>query len=167
MIQKKICLLGASGVGKTSLIRQFVESIFSDKYLTTIGVKVDKKSVEVNGQEVKLMLWDIEGNDRYHMFQEKYLRGASAYIIVVDQTRSPSLIEGIDIHTLLQQNHDCPTVLAINKSDLTENWHWGEKELNDYKSLFDFSYHTSAKTGDNVETMFSELAERLLRESVQ
>lgn len=167
MMQKKVCLLGASGVGKTSLVRQFVESIFSEKYLTTIGVKVDKKSVTVGDHEVKLMLWDIEGNDRYHVFQEKYLRGAAAYIVVVDQTRSPSLIEGIDIHTLLQQNHNCPTVLAINKSDLQESWHWGEKELNDYKALFDLSYHTSAKTGDNVELMFTELAERLLSEVTQ
>jgi len=62
MIQKKICMIGASGVGKTSLIAKFVHSMFSDKYLTTVGVKIDKKTVSVDGAEVMLMIWDLEGN---------------------------------------------------------------------------------------------------------
>ncbi|MDN4500820.1 Rab family GTPase [Alteromonadaceae bacterium BrNp21-10] len=164
MIQKKICLLGTSGVGKTSLIRQYVEGIFDKKYLTTIGVKIDKKLVQLEHQNVQFMLWDIEGADRYSVFQERYLRGAAAYIIVVDQSRSPSLIEGMDIHTLVRQVHPCPTVLAINKSDLETRWHWNSKELADYKELFDLSFHTSAKTGEQVELMFTELAELLTKE---
>ncbi|MEP2652993.1 MAG: Rab family GTPase, partial [Paraglaciecola sp.] len=92
MMQKKICLLGSSGVGKTSLIKQYVEGIFSEKYLTSIGVKIDKKQVETESGQVKLMIWDIEGIDRYCGFQPKYLRGAAAYIIVSDQTRSQSLL---------------------------------------------------------------------------
>ncbi|MGJ8679827.1 Rab family GTPase, partial [Paraglaciecola sp.] len=63
MIQKKICILGASGVGKTSLIKQYVEGIFSEKYLTSIGVKIDKKIVELDSSSVQLMIWDIEGID--------------------------------------------------------------------------------------------------------
>ncbi|WP_438865486.1 Rab family GTPase [Neptunicella sp.] len=164
MIQKKICLFGASGVGKTSLISQFVQGIFSDKYLTTIGVKVDKKLIECEQQQVQLMLWDIEGTDRYSVFQERYLRGASAYIIVVDQTRTSSLIEGIDIHSLAKQVNGCPTVLAVNKSDLEQHWHWNERQLTDYQALFDLSFNTSAKTGDNVELMFQQLAELLVAE---
>ena len=88
MIQKKICMLGASGVGKTSLVKQYVEGIFSEKYLTSIGVKIDKKQIETAKHTVQLMIWDIEGIDRYCGFQAKYLRGASAFIIVTDHTRS-------------------------------------------------------------------------------
>lgn len=162
MIQKKICLLGASSVGKTSLVKQFVEGIFNEKYLTTIGVKVDKKRVEVDGKSVQLMLWDIEGNDQYNVFQERYLRGAAGYIIVVDHTRSSSLLEGIDIHTLARQVTSAPAILVINKSDLPKQWHWQDKELEQYKDIFDHQFSTSAKTGEQVENMFHTMAKLTL-----
>ena len=111
MIQKKICLLGASSVGKTSLIRQFVDGIFNERYLTTIGVKVDKKLVEHNGEQIQFILWDIEGNDRYNLFQERYLRGAAAYIIVVDQTRMSSFLDGMTVQELAKNAVDCLAVL--------------------------------------------------------
>ncbi|GHE86397.1 hypothetical protein GCM10011501_14460 [Thalassotalea profundi] len=145
MIQKKICLLGASSVGKTSLVKQFVEGIFNEKYLTTIGVKVDKKLVEVNDQSVQLMLWDIEGNDQYNVFQERYLRGAAGYIIVVDHTRSSSLLEGIDIHTLARQVTSAPAILVINKSDLPKQWHWQDYELEQYKDILIINFQQVLK----------------------
>lgn len=164
MIQKKVCLLGATGVGKTSLVKQFVEGIFSEKYLTSIGVKVDKKVVELASEKVQLMLWDIEGIDRYCGFQPKYLRGASAYIIVTDQTRSQSLIEGMEIHNQCRNITNVPAVLAINKSDLDVAWHWSEGELNGYSEQFEKCFTTSAKTGQQVNLLFEFLAELLLKE---
>ena len=65
MIKKKICMLGAFAVGKTSLVQRFVNSIFSEKYQTTIGVKIDQKLVQTGDTEVNLMLWDIHGEDNY------------------------------------------------------------------------------------------------------
>ena len=112
MIQKKVCILGPTGVGKTSLVKQFVESIFSEKYKTTIGVKIDKKQVNKEGRGVQLLLWDLEGIDRYCGFNPRYLRGASAYIIVVDQTRSQSLLEGIEILEMAKEHYpDIPAFL--------------------------------------------------------
>lgn len=163
MIQKKVCLLGASGVGKTSLVKQFVEGIFSDKYLTTIGVKIDKKVVSFESEQVQFMLWDIEGNDRYNVFQDRYLRGASSYIIVVDHTRSSSLMEGIDIHTRARQVSDCPAVLAVNKTDLYASVNWNSDDVSRYSALFDLNFCTSAKTGAQVEEMFSDLGALLLK----
>lgn len=162
MIQKKICLLGATGVGKTSLVKQYVEGIFSEKYLTSIGVKIDKKDVSLESETLQLMLWDIEGIDRYCGFQAKYLRGASAYILVVDQTRSQSLTEGEEIQALIKQVVDIPGILAINKSDLPETWHWSENEIDQIKTNFTFSCYTSAKTGEGVENLFSSLAALLV-----
>ncbi|MEP1385797.1 MAG: Rab family GTPase [Paraglaciecola sp.] len=159
MMQKKVCLLGASGVGKTSLIKQYVEGIFSEKYLTSIGVKIDKKQVETKSGPVKLMIWDIEGIDRYCGFQPKYLRGASAYIIVSDQTRSQSLLEGVEIQKMIKEVTDIPGLLAINKSDLPEAWHWSQKELEEIQSGYEKTFYTSAKTGENVENMFTHLAQ--------
>lgn len=158
MIQKKVCLLGATGVGKTSLVKQFVEGIFSEKYLTSIGVKIDKKDVILADETVQLMLWDIEGIDRYCGFQAKYLRGAAAYILVVDQTRSQSMTEGIEIQAMIREVADIPGVLAINKADLPATWHWSEKEIDHIKADFALSFCTSAKTGEGIELMFSRLA---------
>lgn len=158
MIQKKICLLGATGVGKTSLVKQYVEGIFSEKYLTSIGVKIDKKQIETGEQTVQFMLWDIEGIDRYCGFQAKYLRGASAFIIVTDHTRSQSLVEGLDILKMVKEVTNVPGVLAINKTDLTASWHWSDAELDTFKQSFNQCFNTSAKTGSGVETMFTHLA---------
>jgi small GTP-binding protein len=165
VIQKKICLLGASSVGKTSLVKKFVEGIFNEKYLTSIGVKVDKKLVSVNSQEVQLMLWDIEGYDRYNVFQEKYLRGAAGYIIVVDQTRKTSLLEGVDIHTLVRELTNVPSILAINKNDLQANGLLEDHNINQFLELFDRQFNTSAKTGNNVEELFQSIAELTLKDN--
>ena len=162
MIQKKVCLLGATGVGKTSLVKQFVEGIFSERYLTSIGVKVDKKLISLGDEQIQFMLWDIEGIDRYCGFQPKYLRGASAYIIVTDKSRSQSLIEGMEINRLAREVTDVPAILAINKSDLDENWHWSTEELAAHSEQFINCFATSAKTGDQVEEMFEFLARHLL-----
>ena len=157
-MQKKICLLGASAVGKTSLVKQFVQGIFSEKYLTSIGVKVDKKVVDLIDKQVQLMIWDLEGIDRYCGFQAKYLRGASAYAIITDQTRSQSLVEGMEIHRLAREVTDAPAILIINKADLDVAWHWNEKELHGYSQEFSASFNTSAKTGNQVEDMFHCIA---------
>ncbi len=159
MIQKKVCILGPTGVGKTSLIKQFVEGIFSDKYKTTIGVKIDKKHLSNGELDVQLLLWDLEGIDRYCGFNPRYLRGASAYIVVVDQTRSQSLLEGMEILALAQEHYpDIPAFFVINKTDLAASWHWSEEELESYVEKFQSVIKTSAKTGENVENLFSTIA---------
>ncbi|MBZ2161305.1 Rab family GTPase [Alteromonas stellipolaris] len=159
MIQKKVCILGPTGVGKTSLVKQFVESIFSEKYKTTIGVKIDKKQVNKDGRGVQLLLWDLEGIDRYCGFNPRYLRGASAYIIVVDQTRSQSLLEGIEILEMAREHYpDIPAFFVVNKTDLPSSWHWSEEELASYAKKFESLTKTSAKTGENVENLFSTIA---------
>src|SRR5215210_9350570 len=91
MIQKKICMLGTFAVGKTSLVQRFVESIYSDKYHTTVGVKIDKKLVKSGEQEVNLLLWDIQGEDGVQKLRSSYLRGAAGYILVIDGTRRATL----------------------------------------------------------------------------
>ena len=160
MIQKKICLLGPTGVGKTSLVRQFVDGIFSEKYLTTIGVKIDKKEVTAGGKTAQLLIWDIEGVDRYCGFNPRYMRGAAAFVIVVDQTRSQSLLEGMDIYESARAEFpDTPAFFVVNKADLPSEWYWSEDEVAERENLFSAAIKTSAKTGENVERLFQELAE--------
>lgn len=162
MIQKKVCMLGASAVGKTSLVKKFVEGIFSEKYLTSIGVKVDKKRVDLAEDTVQLMLWDIEGVDRYSGFNPRYLRGAAAAIIVVDQTRPQSLEDGLEILRMTKENGDIPVFLVVNKNDLPASKLWNCPSESDFISSFDDLFKTSAKSGDGVDQMFTEVAQKII-----
>lgn len=166
MIQKKICMLGASGVGKTSLVKQYVDGIFSDKYLTSIGVKVDKKIVTLDETQVQLILWDIEGVDRYAGFNTKYIRGAAAAIIVVDQTRPQSLHDGLEICRMTKAVKDIPVVLVLNKNDLPASELWEHADRNEVASLFMKKFQTSAKTGAGVEELFQDVAKITLYQEV-
>lgn len=162
MLQKKICLLGAFSVGKTSLIKRFVSSLFDEKYLTTLGVKIDKKIVSVEEKEVMLMIWDLAGEDDYNTLKVNHLRGAAGYILVVDGTRPKSLEVALSVQERAQETlGDVPFVIALNKTDLVDEWSLDAQRLEELEKQF-VVLKTSAKTGDNVELLFSELAARML-----
>ena len=93
IVQKKICMLGSFSVGKTSLVRQFVEGQFTDKYLSTIGVKVSRKTVERPQSQLKFLIWDLAGGDDFTQVGNNYLRGAKGALIVCDLTRAETLAE--------------------------------------------------------------------------
>ena len=162
MLQKKICMLGAFSVGKTSLVRQFVSSIFDDKYLTTVGVKIDKKEVNVQGQDVKLMLWDLAGEDAYNKINPNQLRGASGSIIVIDGTRPNTLEVGSELIQFAQQHtNGAPLVIALNKADLKDDWLITTEATETLASEHEV-LETSALNGQNVEALFQRLTEKML-----
>lgn len=159
MIQKKICLLGGFGVGKTSLVSRFVHSMFSDKYLTTIGVKIEKKSVDIDDTRVELVIWDIYGHDDFQKLQVSYLRGAGGYVLVADGTRRATLNAVFEVHQLAREAlGKIPFVLAINKADLRDQWEIDKVTVDALIRAGWPVVQTSAKTGDSVEEMFSRLA---------
>lgn len=163
MIQKKIALLGAPGVGKTSLVRQFVESLFDEKYLTTIGVKVDKKQVRVHEKDVTLMLWDVAGAEETFSVPSSYVRGAAGYLLVVDGTRPDTVARALDIVDQVQREiGDLPFVLVQNKIDLDDLWRVGDGDLALFAPFGPPTIRTSARTGAGVEDAFLRLAERIL-----
>ena len=96
-LKKKICMLGVYHVGKTSLVRSFVYSIFEDQYLSIVGVKIDKKQVEIEGQPMEFLLWDIAGEDDHFSVPLSYLRGASGYLLVIDGTRRATFDQALDL----------------------------------------------------------------------
>ncbi len=164
MIQKKVCMIGASGVGKTSLVAKFVHSMFSDKYLTTVGVKIDKKTVAVDGAEVMLMIWDLAGDDDYQRLQTSYLRGTSGYLLVADGTRAVTLDQVLEIQRRVAEavGAQVPFLLALNKADLVNQWEIDEKRMADLETRGWKSFKTSAKEGASVEEVFVELGRRML-----
>lgn len=167
MIQKKICMLGSFSVGKTSLVARFVSSVFSDKYLTTVGVKIDKKALTVGGVDVTLMLWDIYGDDDFQKLRMSYLRGASGYLLVVDGTRRATLDIALQVHqAVLEQVGPLPFILCLNKADLRDQWEI-DLDLVAARARDDgwVVIETSAKLGVGVDEAFSRLTARMLSES--
>ena len=166
MVKKKICMIGAFAVGKTSLVEQHVHSIFSEKYHTTVGVKIDKKTMVVSGRQIDLIIWDLYGEDEFQTVQMSYLRGSSGALYVVDGTRR----ETLDIAMKLKARADravgpLPVVFALNKCDLEYRW---ELTAEDTRRLADDgipAIQTSAKTGSTVEAAFRALARRMLEVS--
>jgi len=163
MIKKKICMLGAFSVGKTSLVQRFVKSIFSDKYLTTVGVKIDKKSVTVNEKDIDLILWDIYGEDDFQSVQTSYVRGSSGYFLVIDGTRRNTLNTAMNIQKRVEEAiGKVPFVLVFNKADIENEWEIDKETIDRISGDGLNIIKTSAKTGMGVEEAFMLLTEKML-----
>lgn len=163
MIRKKVCMLGAYAVGKTSLVRRFVEDRFSDRYETTIGVRILKKEVVIGDVHVHLLLWDLHGDDDFQALRTSYLRGASGYFLVADGTRAETLLRA---EKLFDRAADAlgsaPFLLLVNKSDLGGQWELAA-DFEERLGAAGWSVRrTSAKTGEGVEEAFLELTRRML-----
>ena len=159
MIRKKILLLGDFSVGKTSLVKRYIDGTFDDKYLTTIGVKISKKHLTLKGVECELLIWDIEGSTPSKKISLGYYRGASGAIFVTDLTRKET-VEGLESHKdiFLLENPDAKFVVAHNKSDMLSEIARDKMNVNIDKN----SFLTSAKNGENVEELFTTLMENML-----
>ncbi|MCC6968494.1 MAG: GTP-binding protein [Nitrospira sp.] len=163
MIEKKICMLGAFAVGKTSLVRRFVSSCFSEQYHTTIGVTVDKRSTTIDGTPLTMVLWDLYGEDEFQKLRASYLRGSSGYLLVLDGMRRATL----DIALHIQERATdtlgpVPFVVLINKHDRRAEWDITEQDLAQLTQRGWSFVMSSAKTGQGVEDAFATLARAML-----
>jgi small GTP-binding protein len=155
MIQKKVCLLGASAVGKTSLVSRFVRGVFHEKYLTTVGVKIDQRQVSTPAAEFNLVIWDLNGEDRFQPVQTSYLRGMGGYLLVADGTRSQTLETALELHErVLQQQGKLPHVLLLNKSDLVSEWNVDAATEARLNAAGFTVMRTSARDGSGVAEAF-------------
>ncbi len=161
----KIIMLGDFSVGKTSLIRRYVDNAFDEAYLTTIGVRVSQKTVPATGNRpaASLLIWDIAGNDGLSTVLNQYIKGSSGAIITGDVTRKETLAYMNKYHAIFKEI--CPgkpIVFALNKSDLLNGnsspayMARFKKEIEDTTGFKVFS--SSAKTGESVEQIFTEIA---------
>ena len=166
IVQKKICLLGDFSVGKTSLIRRFIHSIFSEDYITTLGVHISKKEVELEADSrMRLLIWDVAGENGFDKVADSYLRGAAGLIIVADVSRAETLRSPSRYFEKFKNiNPEGVVLLAVNKWDLLDELpietipeDAGALGLAPETPFF----KTSAKTGENVEDMFLTMARSL------
>ncbi|NER96327.1 MAG: GTP-binding protein [Symploca sp. SIO1B1] len=159
-------MIGDFGVGKTSLIRRFVERQFSDQYLSTVGVKISRKTVELTEsttQKIQLLIWDLEGHTKFKAIAPSYLKGASGAIVVGDVTRQETIDNLPERAQLfLDVNPKGVMIFALNKYDLID-----EEKLAKIPKFQDIeqvitTYSTSAKTGSHVDEIFQKLAYGML-----
>ena len=175
---RKICLLGDFAVGKTSLVSRYVHNIFSDRYLTTVGVKIDTRIIELTpnaakpdtqmGEQaggtplrsIKLVLWDLAGAANLNAPARAYIQGAHGFLAVCDGTRRATLNTALALlNSAREQIGTRPAVLLVNKQDLYESWEVDQDSLDSARSRVANVLATSAKSGANVDRAFRLLAE--------
>ncbi len=136
-------------------MRQFVHTIFDEKYHSTIGVLIEKKEIPVGERIVNLMIWDVAGEEEFQEIPTSFIKGAAGCLIVADGTRPETLDTGEIIRERVRETlGDVPQILLVNKCDLEDQW----APPDDLRAFI----ATSAKNGQGVEDAFSELAERVL-----
>jgi len=160
MLVKKICMIGDFAVGKTSLVARFVHTVFSDKYLTTVGVKIDTKALTLeDARQCKLILWDIAGSSALTTVERSYLKGAAGYLLVVDGTRRSTLDAARQLHAQVRETMgELPFQVLINKADLSEQWEIGDDDIKELERAGWPVTRSSAKSGAGVEDSFKALA---------
>jgi small GTP-binding protein len=160
VISKKVCMLGDFAVGKTSLVRRFVEGRFDDRYLSTIGVKISRKTVELAEKTWALILWDLAGGNGIDRMLPSYLQGVAAALVVCDLTRRATLDVCPQYHRHLQQANPAAPVLVVgNKLDLDAERVVPDSDLAQVCAQYGWSFTlTSAKTGHGVEDLFRQIA---------
>ncbi len=170
-LKMKVCLLGDGAVGKTSLIRRFVDNMFNEDYLLTIGTRTSKKKVIIKKPEIQkefnitFIIWDIMGQISFRkLLHPTYLKGAKGALLVCDLTRKETL-EHLDdwIDSLYVEGRVMPSIFLANKSDRGAELTFGVDEIESVATAYDSPYYiTSAKTGVNVEDAFKTLGERMI-----
>lgn len=162
-ILKKICMLGDFAVGKTSMIRRYVLDEFDDRYITTLGTKITKKSIAVGNVDFTFQIWDIIGNIQYHKIQSQYYKGSDGAFVIFDITRYDTF-ENVSqwADAFLKVAPKSKFVFIANKVDLEPTFEYGEL-MQGLADVYDAStFAASAKTGTNVEIAFRALAEDIL-----
>ena len=163
VLQKKVCLLGAFAVGKTSLVARFVKGIFSEKYISTIGVKIDRKTLKTGDTTLNMMLWDIFGESAERKVPTTYIRSASAYLLVIDGSRPSSIDVARELHERMSKEvGNVPFVVLLNKFDLKDKWQLSPKDVEAMQDDGWDYFFTSALTGENVDAAFTCLAEKII-----
>ena len=153
-------------VGKTSIVRRFVENKFSTDYRATIGLNILAHTIKFYGNEIVFSLWDVGAQEYFKRSRKTYYQGAQAAVIVYDLTNKDSFINVenwiVELNKFLG-DRVIPVVIVGNKLDLTESrvidYQFAMKMINDlsnktYKGGISY-IETSALTGDNVEDAFS------------
>jgi len=160
----KVCLLGESGVGKSSIVLRFVSDSFKSALESTIGASFMTKRLEVDDVSYQFQIWDTAGQEKYRSLSPMYYRGAAAAIIVYDVTREATFRTVKDWVRELKRNCTADMVIAIagNKCDLNDLREVRARDAEEYaQSIGALFIETSALSAVNVPQLFTAIAEGL------
>jgi small GTP-binding protein len=169
-ISSKVCIVGDFAVGKTSVVERFVNNHFSDKYLSTVGVKIDTREIELADMNVlhKLVIWDVAGTENFGDKEFAYLRGAAGIIFVADGTRPTTLGSAEKLRRQINDRFgDAPAVMLVNKGDMTHEWDVSDQRTTTLQEQFDSVYRTSAKTGEEVDAAMERLSRLIINKDMR
>ncbi len=162
----KICLVGEGAVGKTCLIRRFIHDQFDDRYISTLGAKVSKKELRIDADgtpvDVDMTIWDIMGEKGFReLLKEAYFHGAQGVLAVCDATRMDTLTDLDEwVAAVVKVTGQIPVEFLANKADLKEQAAISAADLEAAAKTHNAPFlFTSAKTGENVESAFAQLAQ--------
>ncbi len=165
----KICLLGETSVGKTSLVYRFIENKFREDYKSTLGVNILQKLLEIDDNSVSTNIWDLGGQENFRRLRKLYLDGSMGALVIFDLTNRESFEKlGSWIKDFRGQRGEKPFCLIGNKADLKDQIVVTEEETRLLSKEHGVEFIiTSAKTGENVEEAFVNLAKKVLEEYVK
>lgn len=160
---RKICLVGDFFVGKTSLASRFHSNTFSEKYLATVGVSINTKVIELDGnQAIKLVVWDLASIKDITSLNINYLKSSSGIAYVIDITRRSTLDHALYLqHKIDQAIGKLPCIFLINKSDLKEEIEISAEDFHSLDARHIDYVATSALTGVGVNEGFIRLAKNI------
>lgn len=162
-LRRKVCLLGAPAVGKTSVARRFAEDRFDEGHRSTISVSISKGLIELGDVSLEMMLWDPGFSDENEQYNRSFISGASGLAFVVDSTRPQTLDHLLEAQVKGRGFIGFrPSILLVNKIDLTEDFALTKDQLDAAGKLDWRMAQTSAKSGHQVRAAFEDLAEMML-----
>jgi small GTP-binding protein len=163
----KTVILGDPAVGKTSVVRQYVDNMFNKDYLMTIGTNIQTKNFHIDGNEITLSIWDLAGQPLFQALHPSYCKGANCAVLVFDLTRLYTLnnLQGW-AHALWSYVGKVPLVIIGNKADLKSTREISREQIIDFTHFSDAKYfETSAKTGEGVNEAFLYLANIIITQT--
>lgn len=162
--RKKICVLGAAAVGKSSLVADYAGGDFSAKYHSTLGARITRATVVIRERLRELVVWDIKGESEFYHIPSGYLYGCDGYVLVADGTRRATWEHALELHQRMQAMlGDIPHVLLCNKMDLEHAWELDDATLAYLQSHIPDCFVCSAFRGDGMVDAMVALGHALWR----
>lgn len=160
--RKKICVIGASAVGKTNIIARFSGGGFNNRYQTTLGAHISKVTVAIGGRLKELVVWDIKGESDFYRISPAYLYGCDGYVLVADGTRSTTCEYALGLRSRLREYlGTLPHILLINKDDLSQVWDMEKEGLAMLRRQIPSVYTVSALTGSGIHNAMDSLSREM------
>ena len=165
----KILIIGDSGVGKSSILLRFTDNIFTESFISTIGVDFKVKTISIDNKIIKLQIWDTAGQERFKTITSSYYRGGHGIIIVFDLTNRVSF-ENISmwLNEIKSFNgNDLPKLLVGNKSDLCDDRIINQTEIKEFAEKNKLIYfETSSKDSVNIYKIFEIISSEIKKKNI-